>query len=212
MATLQEMIAQGEHEQQDFKFRIDDQKKIARTLCAFANSKGGRLLIGVKDNGKIVGTDPQEEFYMIDGAASIYCKPKIEFRTKVWQEDFRMVLEVIVDKSELAPHRSPDDTGKMRSYIRIADQTIAANKIIERVWQQKKNPLAKPERFDEEELNFLRLIGQLQPVSISKLYKHSGLPLKRVDSLLVLMICWDLVEIQYKMEGALYSLVDNFKS
>ena len=212
MATLQEMIAQGEHEQQDFKFRIDDQKKIARTLCAFANSKGGRLLIGVKDNGKIVGTDPQEEFYMIDGAASIYCVPKIEFRTKVWQEDFRLVLEVIVDRSEMAPYRSPDDTGKMRSYIRIADQTIAANKIMERVWQQKKNPLTKPERFDDEELNFLRLIGQLQPVSISKLYKHSDLPLKRVDSLLVLMICWDLVEIEYKLEGAFYSLVDNFKS
>jgi predicted HTH transcriptional regulator len=212
MATLQELIAQGEHEQQDFKFRVDDQKKIARTLCAFANTNGGRLLIGVKDNGKIAGTDPQEEFYMIEGAASMYCEPKIEFKTKVWQEDFRLVLEVLVERSDLSPHRAPDDTGKKRAYIRVADQTIAANKITERVWRQKKNLVTKPERFDEEELSFLRLIGQLQPVSISKLYKHSNLPLKRVDSLLVLMICWGLVEIHYKMEGAVYTLVDNFKS
>ncbi len=54
MPSLNELIAQGEHVQQDFKFRIDDQRKIARTLCAFANTKGGRLLIGVKDNRKFL--------------------------------------------------------------------------------------------------------------------------------------------------------------
>jgi predicted HTH transcriptional regulator len=72
MSSLHEYIKEGEHESQDFKFRIDDQKKIARTLSAFANTVGGRLLIGVKDNGKVVGVDPQEEFYMIEGAASLF--------------------------------------------------------------------------------------------------------------------------------------------
>ena len=71
MELLDQYIAEGEHSRQDFKFRIDEQKKIARTLCAFANTDGGRLLIGVKDNGKIVGVDPQEEFFMIEGSYQI---------------------------------------------------------------------------------------------------------------------------------------------
>ena len=50
---LHHLIAQGEHQQQDFKYEISDVRKIARTLSAFANTDGGRLLIGVKDNGKI---------------------------------------------------------------------------------------------------------------------------------------------------------------
>ena len=43
---IEELISQGEHQQLDFKFEVSDSKKIARTLSAFANTDGGRLLIG----------------------------------------------------------------------------------------------------------------------------------------------------------------------
>ena len=63
------LIAEGEHQQQDFKFEISDARKIAKTLSAFSNTDGGRLLIGVKDNGKIAGVRSDEEQYMIEAAA-----------------------------------------------------------------------------------------------------------------------------------------------
>ena len=69
---LHRLIAQGEHQQQDFKYEISDARKIARTLSAFANTDGGRLLIGVKDNGKIAGVRSDEEIYMVEAAASRY--------------------------------------------------------------------------------------------------------------------------------------------
>lgn len=43
-----ELIEEGEHEMQDFKFSISDSRKIARSISAFANHSGGRLLVGVK--------------------------------------------------------------------------------------------------------------------------------------------------------------------
>ncbi|WP_301747923.1 helix-turn-helix domain-containing protein [uncultured Duncaniella sp.] len=49
------LIEEGEYEHQDFKFAVSDARKIARSLSAFANNDGGRLLIGVKDNGAIAG-------------------------------------------------------------------------------------------------------------------------------------------------------------
>jgi predicted HTH transcriptional regulator len=52
---LHKIISEGEHQTQDFKYAINDSKKIARSLAAFANTDGGRLLLGVKDNGKIAG-------------------------------------------------------------------------------------------------------------------------------------------------------------
>ena len=206
MELLDQYIAEGEHSRQDFKFRIDEQKKIARTLCAFANTDGGRLLIGVKDNGKIVGVDPQEEFFMIEGAAQLFCKPEVSFKSKIHQSDHKMVLEILIDKDPSTFHSSPDDSGKWRMYMRIDDQTLVVNKIIERVWKQKKNPQSRPEKFDEEELGFLKTIGENEPVTISKLYRTSSLPLKRVDQLLVLFICWGLVEYSLSNEGVLYSL------
>jgi predicted HTH transcriptional regulator len=60
--NIYDYIAQGEHLQQDFKFEISDARKISKTLVAFSNSQGGRLLIGVKDNGRIAGIRSEEEF------------------------------------------------------------------------------------------------------------------------------------------------------
>ena len=206
METLQDLIDQGEHVNQDFKFRIDDQRKIARTLCAFANTSGGRLLIGVKDNRKIAGCNPEEEFHMLEGAASVFCQPELKITSKIWQEDFRLVLEVSVAKSENGPHKAKDDDGKWKPYIRIKDKTTAVNKILEWVWIEQKRKTARPEHFGEDELQLLKSIGQFQPVTLSKLYRESTLPLRRVDRLLVLFICWDLVDMIFENDGIYYRL------
>ena len=68
MSYVLQMIEEGEHQSQDFKMRVDDARKIARTIVAFANSDGGRLLIGVKDNGGIVGVRAEEEVHVIEMA------------------------------------------------------------------------------------------------------------------------------------------------
>jgi len=206
METLQDLIDQGEHVNQDFKFRIDDQRKIARTLCAFANTSGGRLLIGVKDNRKIAGCNPEEEFHMLEGAASIFCQPELKITSKIWKEDFRLVLQVSVEKSENGPHKAKDDDGKWKPYIRIKDKTTAVNKILEWVWIEQKRKTARPEHFGEDELQLLKSIGQFQPVTLSKLYRESTLPLRRVDRLLVLFICWDLVDMIFENDGIYYRL------
>ena len=47
------LISAGEHQQQDFKYKITDAMKLARSVSAFANTEGGRLLIGVRDDGVV---------------------------------------------------------------------------------------------------------------------------------------------------------------
>ena len=80
---IQQLISEGEHIQQDFKFAISDARKIAQSISAFANTQGGRLLIGVKDNEKIAGVRSEEEIYMIEAAARMYCRPQVELENRV---------------------------------------------------------------------------------------------------------------------------------
>ena len=85
MHPLEKMILEGEHQQQDFKYFLNDAKKIARTLAAFANTDGGRLLVGVKDNGKVVGLKHKdEEVYVVEAAANVFCMPAVVFETRYW--------------------------------------------------------------------------------------------------------------------------------
>ena len=67
------------------KFEISDARKIAKTLSAFANTDGGKLLIGVKDNGKIAGVRSDEEQYMIEAAAGLYCSPEVNYTMHVYK-------------------------------------------------------------------------------------------------------------------------------
>ena len=52
---IQSLINEGEHQQQDFKYRVSDTRKLAKSVSAFANTDGGRLLIGVRDDGNMSG-------------------------------------------------------------------------------------------------------------------------------------------------------------
>lgn len=203
--TLQALIQQGEHQTQDFKFRIDDQKKIARTLCAFANTDGGRLLIGVKDNGKITGINPEEEFHMIEGAAQLYCKPPLIFESKVWKENFRIVLEISILKKEESITYAQDESGKWKVYVRRKDHTLLANKILLKIWKFRKKGIPKPQQLGDEELGFLRLFGT-EKLSLTYLYRSGNFSKNKIDELLALFVYWGIIEMEMSQEETNYFL------
>jgi ATP-dependent DNA helicase RecG len=53
--NLQKLIHEGESERLEFKSGDVTPSAIAKVLCAFLNARGGLILIGVQDQGKIVG-------------------------------------------------------------------------------------------------------------------------------------------------------------
>lgn len=137
---IEALIEQGEHQQLDFKFEVSDSKKIARTLSAFANTDGGRLLIGVKDNGHISGVRSEEEYYMIEAASTMYTRPEVPFKATRWDVNGKTVLEVYIAPSPDKPHSAPDKEDSYKAYIRVADENILANEVLMLAWQKKQKP------------------------------------------------------------------------
>ena len=84
MHPILNLIRQGEGETLDFKKIVPGAMKIAKTIVSFANTKGGKLLIGVNDNGTISGVRGFEEKYVLETAAAIYCKPEINLEIKTF--------------------------------------------------------------------------------------------------------------------------------
>ena len=202
-AQLTDRIRKGEGTQLDFKMWIDDQKKIARTLVAFANTEGGSLLIGVKDNGKISGIEPSEEFHMISAAAELYCNPEVDFKTIVWQEKHKLVLEVIVPESNQL-HTAHDENGKPRLYLRVNDSTLLANKIMAKYMMLVRRGTTRPELLTEEAIALLKTIGPDGKYTLSKVYRLSGLPKKVVDHYLPLFLAWGLIGFEVQDSTFLY--------
>jgi hypothetical protein len=134
---IEALIAQGEGQQLDFKFEVSDSKKIARTLSAFANTDGGRLLIGVKDNGNIAGVRSEEEYYMIEAASAMYTRPNVPFSATRWEITGKTVLEIEIVPSPNKPHTAPDKDDKYKAYIRVNDENMLANEVLLFSWRKK---------------------------------------------------------------------------
>lgn len=203
---LQLKIAEGEHQQQDFKYAINDSKKIARSLAAFANTDGGSLLLGVKDNGKVVGVASEEEFYMVEAAAQIYCKPAIDFETYEWEEDGKTVLEIKIPKSEQKPHTAPNKEGKPMVYVRVDDQNLLANKILLEYWKAKKKNIDNLFRLNEPEKFILDYLASNVSITLSYFKKHAHISHYRAQKILVSLLCMQIIKIHITEQGVYYTL------
>lgn len=192
------LIAEGEHQQQDFKFEISDARKIAKTLSAFANTEGGRLLIGVKDNGRIAGIRSEEEKYMIEAAAELYCSPTVHYSMKTYQAEGRNILMVQIEESERKPIYAKDETGKSLAYIRIKDENILATPIHLRVWQQSGSPLGELMEYTEREQLLLDLLKQNDQLSLNRYCRLAHLSRRAAEHLLAKFIRYGIVETVFE--------------
>lgn len=130
-----EMVAEGEHEHQDFKFAISDARKIARSISAFANNDGGRLLIGVKDNGVIAGVRNEEDIYVVEQAAERYCRPAQQPVFRAYRIGATHIIVAEIAKAAERPVFVVESPQSLKAYYRVADENIAAHPLMVRAWQ-----------------------------------------------------------------------------
>lgn len=203
---LYKLIQQGEHQQQDFKYCINDSRKIAKSLVAFANTDGGRLLVGVKDNGKIAGISTDEEFYMVEAAAKIYSNPPVNFSTQQWQVEGKTVLEINVDPSDEKPHFAKDENGKWLAYQRVDDENFLAHKIRLNVWKKRNSPAGVHFSYSESEKFLIDYLQKNASISFSKYIRKAHISRKRAEEILTNFVLLDIVEIKTQKQGTSFCL------
>lgn len=194
---IHSLIAQGEHQRQDFKFEISDARKIAKSLSAFANTFGGRLLIGVKDNGKIAGANCEEEQYMIQAAAEKYSKPQVAYSIQNYQVNGKNVLLVEVEPSREKPVCAQDENGKYWAYVRVADENILASPVHLQMWKQTGSDAGELVAFTEREQALLQLFNEFESLSLNSCCRKIDLSRRAVEQLLAKLIRYDIIEPEF---------------
>jgi predicted HTH transcriptional regulator len=130
---IQALLSKPEGIQLDFKQNISNQKKIAKTFLAFANTEGGLAVIGVADNKQIIGIDPEEEMYMAREALRKFCKPEINLTFDVYEIYEKSENDQLIEKYILVIHvpKSNDQLHALKTqgeppvyYKRIKDRSI----------------------------------------------------------------------------------------
>ncbi len=203
---IHKLIEEGEHQQQDFKFAINDARKIARTLVAFANTDGGRLLIGVKDNRTVAGVRSDEELYMIEAAMQMYTRPKIKCKANTWVVEGKTVVEVLVDKGKNKPYSAPNEDGKWTVYIRQNDNNILADKLLVKSWRKKKSPHGMFLQLNKEHNVLVDLLKQHEYITIPFFCRKASISLKQAEDIIVDLLTINLIDFKNIDSKTVFSL------
>lgn len=207
---IHKLISQGEHQQLDFKFEISDSRKIAKTFVAFANTDGGKLLIGVKDNGNIAGVRSEEEKYMAEAAAQMYCSPNVKFDYKEWIVDGKKILEVSIHKGDERPYYAQNEDDKWMVYIRVNDQNILANKVLINAWKRKARPEGTYINYSDKEKLLLEYLEGNEIISLSKFRKTANISAYKAESILTNFLALDIISVNISEKQILYKLSKSF--
>ena len=202
---LLSLIREGEHQQQDFKYRVADACKLAKTVSAFANTDGGRLLIGVRDDGHLSGVRSEEEIYMMHQAAYKYCKPEASIKFDTYHVEARTIVIATVPPSANRPVCALDEEGCKRAYIRINDENIVASPVHLALWREQQKPQGAVMTYDDTVRQLLNAIeGQR---TLNQIVRASKLSRPKVITLLARLIRFGIVRWEYKSQQFLFSQI-----
>lgn len=126
----------------ELKRDIPLNNQIVKTAIAFCNTNGGRIVVGVSDDGQIVGlseTVIEESMERLDSAIFDNCKPHII--PKLYAQRFGEKTVLIIEMSEgmNKPYHLQVDGVEKGTYIRLGRHTVHATPEIiqELLWQSK---------------------------------------------------------------------------
>lgn len=187
-SRLRKMLLEGEHQQQDFKQTISSSQKIAKTLSAFANTDGGRLMVGVRDNGTVKGSAPEEERHMLESAANFFVKPALNLTYIEQEYEGKTVLVVLVPKSDDKPHYALGDDGKWWAYVRVKDHSLLASPTSIEVMKREAAGIETKIEFGSKEKGLLEYLAANERITIKEFCRLVNISRWRAGKILVNLI------------------------
>ncbi len=198
------LIEEGEGFEIEFKRKVSTPEKLARTLIALANTKGGYILFGVDDDGSIVGVESEKsEVELIEHAGRAYCVPAIHPIVDIVPFDGSDVIVVYVPESDDKPHYftgnvngDAQEVESTRVYIRVHDKTVMASKEVVKILRSER-PDAKPIKIEigENEKRLFRHLEEHERITVAEFARLVNISERRASRILVALVRAGVVRI-----------------
>jgi hypothetical protein len=186
---LQQLVAQGEGLQLEFKRKANHPDKIVKEVVAFANTKGGKLLIGVDDDKSIVGLKyASEDEFVLKQAIDKHCKPAVQYTIeRVLVAPNRIVLVFDIQAHTQKPvfviYNFERQTGV--AYIRVADQSLQASREMRQILRGIAEERTIAFTYSAKEQVLLRYLAQHPQIDVQTYAQIAQLSMKEAAMVLV---------------------------
>ncbi|WP_254155047.1 AlbA family DNA-binding domain-containing protein [Chryseosolibacter indicus] len=206
---LKRLVLQGEGSSLEFKRKAAYPEKIVREMIAFANTKGGILLVGVGDDGSLAGLKyPEGESYVIREALK-KCRPSLSFKeTFIPIGNSRTIIQYEIFESTNKPHYLLNGEAK-ESFVRSNDQSIKASREVREIVKRAQHKKDVRFHYGEHEQFLMQYLEENPFITLKKFIELRGLKRFYASKKLVLLVLADVLKITPHERGDLYSLAFN---
>ena len=195
---LKSLIEGGESENLEFKRKIASDEKIARSLVGFANCSGGRIMIGVDDDGTIVGIESEKiDLDDIKRISENLCTPKINYEIEIVPVKNLDVIVIKVIESKIKPHFVKSEVNKLTVYVRNEASTIEADKTFINILNYRNKPILNFV-FGEHEKNIMTYLNEYKKISIENVIQLLKVNKRKASRLLINLFRMKM--LNYKFE------------
>jgi predicted HTH transcriptional regulator len=203
---LRLLVAQGEGVQLEFKRRATHPEKVVREMIAFANTYGGTLLVGVDDDGSILGVKyPEEESMGIVEAIQKSCRPQLIYHESVIAlSENKFIVRYDVPQSEKRPHFFVKDNHS-ETFVRVNDMSIKASTEMEEIVRRTRKKKDIQFVYGEHENLLMKYLVDNKTITLPQFRELTGLNRFKTSRKLILLVLADVLKIEATEKGDVYS-------
>jgi hypothetical protein len=174
-----EIAARGEGREVEFKRGLPAPAKTARSLVAFANTRGGVLLIGLDDRGRVYGVpEPRAVAAALRACAAERADPPIRVHVQAVRIGERHVVACSVPLSPARPHALVQDGGKRELVVRVGSSNrVASGATLAALQRPHRRPPANA--LERRVLAWMLQRPKGQPGSAARFAKENNVGLQR---------------------------------
>jgi len=205
---LFQLIDSGEGLKIEFKRKFSTFEKMAKEMIAFANTKGGEILIGVEDNGKIKGIESEKEIAeLIQITSAKYCQPPVSYSIDFVDLNEKDVAVIKIKESDLKPHRLQDylpylDLNKAQVYVRVRDKSLLASKEMIKLLQISiKGESLKNYQIGKYEKIAFELLDKQEFITVKELKQAANTSYRKASRTLIKLVRANLLMLHKKENG-----------
>lgn len=193
------LVSKGEGLSLEFKKKVDHPEKIVKEVVAFVNTSGGRLLIGVDDDGTLSGLKcADEEAFEMEKAIANLCKPSIKFSLeRISLNKKKQILVYTFKESRKKPHYVIHDlnTGLGKAYFRVQDRSIQASKELKKILKGQRFKKKIKFEYTEKEGVLMRYLEKNQKVTVAEYMKAASISYKVASETLITLVLSNVLTI-----------------
>ncbi len=182
------LVKTGEGSYLEFKRTISSPEKVAREISAFANTRGGILLIGVNDNKSVVGVESfYEEEMALEKALDYYCQPPVDADIEILPYYERELIIVRIPEAERKPV-AVDADGKRTVYIRDKDKSVQASKEVAAVLRNSTSTSGIKFEYGPNEQRLFRYLGEYDRITVNEFANLVNISQRRASRVLTNLV------------------------